>query len=79
MPTAVLTDRERTAVQAYLRLLHTVRATLDAEPADPSRAGSAPMVPPTVLAEADEALSQAGLAGHEEEFDRLLASWGPRA
>ena len=26
MPTAVLTDRERTAVQAYLRLLHTVRA-----------------------------------------------------
>ncbi|MGW1321746.1 hypothetical protein ACWD64_04395 [Streptomyces antibioticus] len=79
MPTAVLTDRERTAVQAYLRLLHTVRATLDAEPADPSRAGGAPMVPPTVLAEADEALSQAGLAGNEEEFFRLLASWGPRA
>ena len=29
MPTAVLTDRERAAVQAYLRLLHTVRAAFD--------------------------------------------------
>ncbi|MFE0729072.1 hypothetical protein ACFW2X_12620 [Streptomyces antibioticus] len=79
MPTAVLTDRERTAVRAYLRLLHTVRAALDAGPADPSRVRSAPMVPPAVLAEADEALSEAGLAGNEEEFFRLLASWGPRA
>ena len=31
MPTAVLTDRERTAVQAYLRLLHTVRAAFGDE------------------------------------------------
>ncbi|MFF7382150.1 hypothetical protein [Streptomyces griseoluteus] len=72
MPTAVLTDRERTAVQAYLRLLHTVRATLDGPP------GAAPaMVPPTVLAEAERALAGAGLAGNEDEFFELLRAWCP--
>ncbi|MET9254772.1 hypothetical protein ACGFZL_18075 [Streptomyces sp. NPDC048182] len=76
--TAVPTDRERTAVQAYLRLLHTVRAGLD-------RAGGAagapcgPLaVPPSVLAEADEALAAAGLAGNEEGFLRLVGGWCPR-
>ncbi|MER8029355.1 hypothetical protein ABTZ78_10375 [Streptomyces bauhiniae] len=72
MPTAVLTDRERTAVQAYLRLLHTVRATLDGPP------DAAPaMVPPTVLAEAEQALAGAGLAGNEDEFFELLRAWCP--
>ncbi|MER6561954.1 hypothetical protein ABT300_30315 [Streptomyces sp. NPDC001027] len=86
MPTAVLTDRERTAVQAYLRLLHTVRAAFgDAEGG--ARLGAArpphdhdrlpPVVPPAVLAEAEQALADAGLAGNEEEFFRLLHSWCP--
>ncbi|MFK4145044.1 hypothetical protein [Streptomyces sp. NPDC004065] len=74
MPTAVLTDRERTAVQAYLRLLHTVRAAFDS-PAGPGRA---PLVPPAVLAEAEQALSRAGLAGNEEAFFELLRHAGGR-
>ncbi|MFJ5260289.1 hypothetical protein ACIQAC_07400 [Streptomyces sp. NPDC088387] len=76
MQTAVLTDRERTAVQAYLRLLHTVRAACDAE-AGPPGAARPPMVPPAVLAEADRALEEAGLTGNEESFFRLLSTWCP--
>ncbi|GGS33377.1 hypothetical protein AB0E75_32800 [Streptomyces griseoviridis] len=76
MTTAVLTDRERAAVQAYLRLLHTVRAAFDT-PGGPPGAPLPPAVPPTVLAEADQALRAAGLSGSEEEFFRLLASWCP--
>ncbi|GAA2659524.1 hypothetical protein [Streptomyces vastus] len=75
MPTAVLTDHERTAVQAYLRLLHTVRAALDGPP------GTAPrpvVVPPAALAEAERALEAAGLAGNEEAFFRLLHAWCPQ-
>lgn len=66
-PAAVRTDRERAAVQAYMRLLHTVRASLDAGVA----------VPPGVLAEAERALERAGFAGNEEEFFRLLREWCP--
>ncbi|KOV61971.1 hypothetical protein [Streptomyces sp. MMG1121] len=73
MPTAVLTDRERTAVQAYLRLLHTVRAAFDGPPDD----GRPALVPPAVLAEAEQALARAGLAGNEEQFFRLLRHWCP--
>ncbi|MGI5459569.1 hypothetical protein ACQEWB_41610 [Streptomyces sp. CA-249302] len=73
MHTAVLTDRERTAVQAYLRLLHTVRAAFDGPPG----ASRPPLVPPSVLAEAEQALAAAGLTGNEEEFFRLLQSWCP--
>ncbi|MFR9799391.1 hypothetical protein ACL02U_26395 [Streptomyces sp. MS06] len=76
MPTAVLTDRERTAVQAYLRLLHTVRAAFERAGAPPD--GPRPAVlPPSVLAEAEQALTEAGLAGNEEEFFRMLRSWCP--
>ncbi|MBM7087578.1 hypothetical protein ABZ606_09845 [Streptomyces sp. NPDC012461] len=75
MPTAVLTDRERTAVQAYLRLLHTVRATLDTRTSPD--AVRPPVVPPSVLAEAEAALAQAGLSGNEEEFFRMLREWCP--
>ncbi|MGW1809204.1 hypothetical protein [Streptomyces sp. NPDC002078] len=75
MPTAVLTDRERTAVQAYLRLLHTVRAAFDGSP----DAGRPAVVPPAVLAEAEQALARAGLAGNEEQFFRLLRDWCPPA
>jgi len=73
MPTAVLTDRQRAAVQAYLRLLHSVRAAFDHQP-DPHRA---PVVPIAALAEAERALAEAGLRGTEEEFFRLLAEWCP--
>ncbi|UFR01106.1 hypothetical protein KBP30_07910 [Streptomyces sp. Go40/10] len=73
MPTAVLTDRERTAVQAYLRLLHTVRAAFDGPPHEARPA----VVPPTVLEEAERALARAGLAGNEEAFFRLLRDWCP--
>ncbi|MFF3846181.1 hypothetical protein [Streptomyces sp. NPDC002328] len=77
MPTAVLTDRERTAVQAYLRLLHTVRAAFGEETSDPPHARRPPVVPPAVLAEAEQALAEAGLTGNEEEFFRLLRHWCP--
>ncbi|MER5996457.1 MULTISPECIES: hypothetical protein [Streptomyces] len=76
MPTAVLTDRERTAVQAYLRLLHTVRAAFDA-PAGPPSSPRPPIVPPAVLAEAEAALARAGLTGAEEEFFRMVRDWCP--
>ncbi|MBD0841357.1 MULTISPECIES: hypothetical protein [unclassified Streptomyces] len=76
MPTAVLTDRERTAVQAYLRLLHTVRAAFDVAGGPPGE-GRPPVVPPSVLAEAERALADAGLAGNEEEFFGLLRGWCP--
>ncbi|MDR6976170.1 hypothetical protein J2X68_002858 [Streptomyces sp. 3330] len=84
MPTAVLTDRERMAVQAYLRLLHTVRAAFGDEE-DGTGVGAPgagrdrlpPVVPPAVLAEAEQALAAAGLAGNEEEFFRLLHHWCP--
>ncbi|MFD5517949.1 hypothetical protein [Streptomyces sp. NPDC127066] len=73
MPTAVLTDHERAAVQAYLRLLQTVRAAFDGPP-DGSRP---PMVPPAVLAETERALRTAGLAGNEDAFFELLHAWCP--
>ncbi|MGW3493435.1 hypothetical protein [Streptomyces sp. NPDC001020] len=73
MPTAVLTDRQRAAVQAYLRLLHTVRAAFDSAP-DPHRP---PVVPTAALAEADRALAEVGLTGTGKEFFRLLAKWRP--
>ncbi|MDG9708791.1 hypothetical protein [Streptomyces sp. DH10] len=76
MPTAVLTDRERTAVQAYLRLLHTVRAAFDLE-TGPRASHRPPVVPPGVLAEAEEALERAGLTGNEEAFFHLLQNWCP--
>ncbi|MER6088089.1 hypothetical protein [Streptomyces bluensis] len=73
MQTAVLTDHERTAVQAYLRLLQTVRAAFDGPPGG----CRPPVVPTAALAEAEQALAAAGLAGNEEEFFRLLRSWCP--
>lgn len=71
MPSAVPTDRERTAVQAYLRLLHTVRAAFDTQTGPP-------IVPPSVLAEAETALARAGLTGNEQQFFRMLHDWHPR-
>ncbi|EGG47530.1 hypothetical protein SGM_2159 [Streptomyces griseoaurantiacus M045] len=75
MPTAVLTDRQRTAVQAYVRLLHTVRAALDDPPGPDGGSARPPLVPPGVLAEAEQALAAAGLPGTDAEFFRLLSGW----
>jgi hypothetical protein len=76
MPSAVLTDPQRNAVQAYVRLLHTVRAALDASPPAPGGgAALPPLVPPGVLAETDHALAAAGLPGTDAEFFRLLNGW----
>ncbi|MGV9944279.1 hypothetical protein [Streptomyces sp. NPDC003401] len=77
MPTAVPTARERTAVQAYLRLLHTVRAALGDDAGGPPCDRLPPVVPPAVIAEAEQALAAAGLTGNEEEFFRLLHGWLP--
>ncbi|NIL49109.1 hypothetical protein HBK87_00630 [Streptomyces sp. 2BBP-J2] len=77
MPTAVLTDRERTAVQAYLRLLHTVRAAFGDDGRGPAGPVALPVVPPSVLAAAEAALEGAGLAGNEEEFFRMVRDWQP--
>jgi hypothetical protein len=77
MPTAVLTDRERTAVQAYLRLLHTVRAAFDRPSGAGAGSGLPPVVPPGVLAEAEAALAAAGLTGNEEAFFDLVGHWCP--
>ncbi|MGW1894861.1 hypothetical protein ACWCP6_32155 [Streptomyces sp. NPDC002004] len=74
MPTALLTDHERTAVRAYLRLMHTVRAAFDVG----ESAQRPPIVPAPVLAEAEEALREAGLAGNETEFFALLRTWCPQ-
>ncbi|GHH82455.1 hypothetical protein GCM10018793_42330 [Streptomyces sulfonofaciens] len=78
---ALMTDRERAAVQAYLRLLQTVRAALDlagpTAPAGGAGIGHPPVVAPSLLADADRALAAAGLAGNEGEFFALLRSWCP--
>ncbi|MFF2527103.1 hypothetical protein [Streptomyces liangshanensis] len=63
------TPGDRTAAQAYLRLLAAVRAVLD----DPSRAPLAVPLLAAPIAEADEALDAAGLAGNEREFLDLVA------
>jgi hypothetical protein len=92
MHTAVLTDRERAAVQAYLRLLHTVRAALDTAAVPGGHEGAADsggapgtgggafrpaLVPPSLLAEVDDALAAAGLVGNESDFFALLRAWCP--
>ncbi|MFG3281692.1 hypothetical protein [Streptomyces sp. NPDC048111] len=68
--TAVMTSHERSAAQAYLRLLSTVRAALDA----PAGASGAPVSLEGVIAEADDALARAGLAGNEAVLFALVGS-----
>jgi hypothetical protein len=74
MPIATMTDQERAAVQAYMRLLRTVRAAFDEQTPGERRPA---FVPPSVLAETEQALAAAGLAGNEREFFALLAAWCP--
>lgn len=62
MPTAVLTDHERTEVQAYLRLLQTVRAEPPSCRPPPSRRRSE--------------FTAAGLQTDHDESDVVLAAAG---
>lgn len=64
---------ERSAVQAYLRLLQTARAVL----ADPPSAPRALPLLSVPMAEADAALGAAGLTGNEADFFRLVAGLHP--
>ncbi|MEU6524249.1 hypothetical protein ABZ892_15890 [Streptomyces sp. NPDC046924] len=86
-PTAVPADHERTAVQACLRLLHTVRAAHDAE-SGPPETRRLPVVVPSVLAEsqaeAETTLTRAGSGrvgptGTAEAFFRVLRDQTPGA
>lgn len=65
----IATTHEIAAAQAYLRLLRTARAVLDGPATTP---GSVHIL--TVpMAEADQALTDAELAGNEREFFALVA------
>lgn len=68
--TVVMTSHERSAAQAYLRLLSTVRAALDS----PSDCPPGPLALEGVIAETDDALARAGLAGNEAELFALVGS-----
>lgn len=68
-----MTDPETAAAQAYVRLLQTTRAVL----ADPQRAPLAVPLLAVPMAEADDALRAAGLAGNEADFFRLLTAIRP--
>ncbi|MFE3738414.1 hypothetical protein [Streptomyces sp. NPDC059134] len=61
---------ERSAARAYLRLLAAVRAVLD----DPVRAPQAAPLLAAPIAEADAALTAAGLAGNERTFLDLVSA-----
>ncbi|MDG4861038.1 hypothetical protein P8605_23180 [Streptomyces sp. T-3] len=63
-----MTDLERTAAQAYLRLLQCTRAAL-ADTTHPEAALPLLAVP---LAEADRALQASGFAGNESALFRMV-------
>ncbi|MDV9192961.1 hypothetical protein R6L23_32945 [Streptomyces sp. SR27] len=65
-----ITTIERKAAQAYLRLLESTRAVLT----DPQLAPYAGVMLTRPMAEADEALRAAGLAGNEDRLLRLVSS-----
>ncbi|MDQ8702792.1 hypothetical protein RCO28_09855 [Streptomyces sp. LHD-70] len=64
-----MTDLELAAVQAYVRLMKGVRATLD----DTSHPTGAPPLLHEPMAETDRALRAAGLAGNERRLFQLVA------
>ncbi|MDI3403782.1 hypothetical protein [Streptomyces cavernicola] len=64
-----MTDLELAAVQAYVRLVKGVRATLD----DTSHPAGAPPLLHEPMAETDRALRAAGLAGNEQRLFQLVA------
>ncbi|MYW69969.1 hypothetical protein GTY65_38840 [Streptomyces sp. SID8379] len=66
-------NHELAAAQACLRLLHTARAALSGT--EPPSTASVLAVP---IAEADEALRRAGLAGNEEWLLDRIYDLGPK-
>ncbi|MDI3384946.1 hypothetical protein QIS99_01755 [Streptomyces sp. B-S-A8] len=64
-----MTDLELAAVQAYVRLVRGVRATLD----DTSHPTGAPPLLHEPMAETDRALRAAGMAGNEARLFQLVA------
>ncbi|MFF9345121.1 MULTISPECIES: hypothetical protein [unclassified Streptomyces] len=65
-----ITATERAAAQAYLRLLESTQAVLT----DPGLAPYAGVMLTNPMAEADEALRAAGLAGNEDRLLRLVST-----
>ncbi|MCX4986369.1 hypothetical protein [Streptomyces sp. NBC_00572] len=68
--TTTITASERAAAQAYLRLLESTQAVLT----DPQLAPYAGVMLTHPMAEADEALRAAGLAGNEARLLSLVSS-----
>ncbi|MFI6937777.1 hypothetical protein ACIBI4_00780 [Streptomyces sp. NPDC050418] len=69
-----MTELELVAAQAYIRLLQTARAALE----DPRGAPLALTVLTPPMAEADQALAAAGLAGNERRLFELVHQVCPR-
>ncbi|NGO76057.1 hypothetical protein G6045_10285 [Streptomyces sp. YC504] len=69
-----MTELELVAAQAYIRLLQTARAALE----DPRSAPMAITVLTPPMAEADQALAAAGLAGNERRLFELVHRVCPR-
>ncbi|MEU5160959.1 hypothetical protein AB0G74_15310 [Streptomyces sp. NPDC020875] len=67
-----MTDPERAAAQAYVRLLSATRAVLD----DERPAAALPLLT-APMAEADLALAALGMAGNEAAFFRLVGRLRP--
>ncbi|MEU9856576.1 hypothetical protein [Streptomyces sp. NPDC047974] len=65
-----ITATERAAAQAYLRLLESTQAVMT----DPRLAPYAGVMLTSPMAEADEALRAAGLAGNEDRLLRLVST-----
>ncbi|RST19262.1 hypothetical protein E2C00_02775 [Streptomyces sp. WAC05374] len=65
-----LTEHERAAAQAYVRLMETARAVLT----DPALAPMAGVYLASPMAEADQALRRAGLTGNEARLLRLVSA-----
>ncbi|MFF5503603.1 hypothetical protein ACF1E9_17010 [Streptomyces roseolus] len=65
-----ITATERAAAQAYLRLLESTQAVMT----DPRLAPYAGVMLTNPMAEADEALRAAGLAGNEDRLLRLVST-----
>ncbi|NML55226.1 hypothetical protein HHL19_29300 [Streptomyces sp. R302] len=65
-----MTATERAAAQAYLRLLESTQAVMT----DPRLAPYAGVMLTNPMAEADEALRAAGLAGNEDRLLRLVST-----
>ncbi|NBM15740.1 hypothetical protein [Streptomyces sp. GC420] len=69
-----MTEAERRAAQAYLRVLRAVRAVVDD---DPDRTAEAAHLLAAPVGEADRALEEAGLRGNEARLFGLVRQLQP--